>query len=156
MSTLAMTRCNDSLAGLGSPAAGDIGKKVVQQAARAMETIKAGIVARSSFVFNDLFTLGEELGIDVRQAKVFVLAQRFLLALPANIPAPELSFDEDGDVSFDWNGPGGKLLSVALREDGRLAYASRLSEFDKDHGIKRFVDAIPKNVVDLLHQVNAS
>ncbi|WP_206999823.1 hypothetical protein [Trinickia mobilis] len=155
MSTPAFGRCNGYLSGSGSPPAGEVGRKLIRQAFNAVDDLKAGGAARTSWVFNDLQALAQEHELNFRQAKVMVVAQRFLLALPGTVPAPELSIDGDGEASFDWRGPRGELLTIALREDGRLSYASRMSPFDKDHGTKRFVDVIPKSIIDLVHQVTA-
>ena len=155
MTSLALSRRNGALSGIGSPPAGDAGLEVLRMARIAVDGLKAGIAARSSFPFNDLHALAEEAGSASRQSSLFPLAQRFLLALPGGVPAPELALDDDGEVSFDWRGVGGRLLTVTLREDGRLAYASRISAYDKDHGIKRFDDAIPKRIVELVHQVTS-
>ncbi|MGA3844085.1 hypothetical protein ACI2UC_14595 [Ralstonia nicotianae] len=156
MSSLALSRCNGPLSGLGSPPAGDVGRSVLRQALVVVDDLKVRGPARTSWVFNDLYALAEENGLEIQQTKVFTLAQRFLLALPAGVGAPELSLDVDGEVCFDWQGPGGKLMTVTLREDGRLSYASRMSQYDKDHGVKQFLDAIPKSIVDLLHQVTTA
>jgi len=156
MSSLALERCYGPLAGLGSPAAGKVGQDVHLKAIQAIDSLKAGEAARTSWVFNDLSSLAAENGLEVQQTPVLVLAQRFLLALPGGVSAPELSLEDDGEVCFDWQGPGGKLMTITLRDDGRLSYASRISQYDKDHGTKRFVDAIPSSVVGLLHQVTSN
>jgi hypothetical protein len=156
MSSLALNRNSGSLSGLGSPPAGDFGLSILQRSVKAVDELKAGILAGTSWVFNDLHALAQEHEMEVRDCEVFILAQRLLLALPGSMPPPELSLDEDGEVSFDWHGPGGRFMTMTLREDGRLSYAARMSAFDKDHGTKRFVDAIPKNILELVHRTTDS
>jgi hypothetical protein len=119
----------------------------------AVEAMKTGVGAGSSLVFNDLQALAKEHGLDVKETPALLLAQQFLLALPSSTPAPELAIDGDGDIVFDWAGSGERMLSVALRGDGTLSYAGRLSATDREHGTKQFVDAIPPQVLDLAHRV---
>jgi hypothetical protein len=156
MSSLVSSRHSGLLFGLGVPAAGPSGRAVKRITELALKGLKSGPSAGSSLVFNDLQTLAQECNTEVKENQVFLLAQRFLLALPAYLPAPELALDSDGEISFDWMGSGGRLLTVTLREDGRLIYAARISAFDKDHGTKRFVDSIPTHVLDLVQQVTGA
>jgi hypothetical protein len=128
----------------------------LRQAKAAVDDLKVRIAARSTWAFNDLPALADEIGWDRIQPSLMVRAQRFLLALPGGVPAPELSLDDEGEICFDWRGPHGALLSVSLREDGRLAYASRISALDKDHGTKKFDEAIPKRIVELVQEVARS
>lgn len=153
MTAFVQDRCNWSFAGLGSPPAGDIGQKALQFARSTVDELKAGLAARTSWVFNDLHALAEENGVKMFQSRTFLLAQRFLLALPVTVPAPELSFDKDGEVSFDWHSADGRMLVVTLREDGRMSYASRISADDRGHGTKRFDDVLPKSIVEMVQQV---
>lgn len=155
MSSLALSRHNGLLSGLSAPAAGTSAQTVARITVSALAGLKSGLRAGTSLVFNDLQMLAKECNTEVRENQVFLLAKRFLLALPAYIPAPELALDSDGEVSFDWQGLGGRLLTVTLREDGRLSYAARISHYDKDHGTKQFIDAIPQRVLDLVQQVTA-
>src|SRR5438105_2938375 len=133
MSSLAVTRHGGLLFGLASPTAGGIAQELRRMTVLAVEGLKASIPAGSSSAFNDLQALAQEHSSDVHSSKNFLLALRFLLALPTYLPAPELALDEDGEVSFDWRGSGGRLLTATLREDGRLSYAARISAYDKDH-----------------------
>lgn len=107
----------------------------------------------SSWVFNDLQLLAQENEVSIADNKAFMLAQRFLLALPLQLSPPELAFDDDGEIAFDWRGNRGSLLSVTLRGDGRLSYAARFSAFDKEYGTKRFDSSIPKQVIELVQRV---
>ena len=153
MSTMTLDpRAYRGSAALASPAAGEVARRVGKLAASAVDTVRVR-AARRSFVFDDLRSLAQESGTDLAQEPEIVLAQRFLLALPLNLPAPELSLDDDGDVCFDWLGVNGEMITAALRKDGRLAYAARFSSFDKDHGVKQFVDEIPQGFIHLLQRL---
>ena len=137
----------------GSPAAGDVGKKISGQTQK-VQREKTRISAGSSLVFNDLAQLALESEANLAINDLFLLAQRFLFALPSPIPAPELSIDCDGEVVFDWHSRDGKkMMTIALGFDGRLSYAARFSGQDKDFGLKRFEDEIPKIVIELVRRV---
>ena len=140
--------------GLGAHGAGETGEKIRRLFVEALGSIKVERSALSAAPFYDLGLLAEEerkAGNDVRSA--LDRAQMFLLALPDGIPAPEISTDPEGDILFDWSGPHGELLTVALNSGGRLAYAARLSASDKEHGVKTFVDSIPQVVQNLIRQI---
>lgn len=139
---------------LGSPAAGDAARHILRITVAALEGLKTRAGAAS--VFNDLQTLARENQTDVVEDDRFRLAQRFLLALPSSVPSPELDLDSDGEITFDWKGKGGRLLTVSLCGDGQVSYAARISAYDKEHGTKRFADAIPKVVLELVHQVTGT
>jgi hypothetical protein len=153
MTALAQSRHVGYLVRLSSPSAGPVAQELRQVVVDAIGTLKTGVGARASMVFNDLNALAKESAIDVKESATMLLAQQFLLAMPSSMPAPELALDSDGDVVFDWVGSGGRMLTVALRGDGTLSYAGRLSLGDREHGTKRFVDAIPSQVLDLAHRV---
>lgn len=151
MTTLAYAANANMLDRLGAAAAGPLADDVARLTLRALQDLKVTISAGSSWVFNDLHTLCDEKG----GAKAFTLAQRFLLALPSNLPAPELDIDDDGDVVFDWAGPPDRLMSVALNPDGRITFAARLSANRARHGSDYFSDAIPHEILDLLAQITS-
>lgn len=153
MSSLALTYGNANLGGRGSPPAGDAGKLVVRAAVEALGALKRGVAAGSSWVFNDLQSLALESGSTVCDGAIFAIAQRFLLALPGYLAAPELSLDDDGEVAFDWRGAGEQVLALRLRADGRLTYACRLAPLRRKHGTELFVDAVPKEIVECIQQV---
>jgi hypothetical protein len=153
MTALAYSRHTGFMVGLGAPAAGPTAAAVARMTIEVLESLKTKVPAGPSLVFQDLQLLARERQLDARQEAVFLLAERFLLALPSHLPAPELAVDSDGEVAFDWSGPGNRMLTVTLRADGRLTFASRLSALDKDYGTKEFVDSIPKPVLDLVQQV---
>ncbi len=156
MTALASSRLPGFTVGLGTAhAAGPTGASLARITKDALESLKTRVSAGPSLVFQDLRSLARELGLEASDSQVFVLAERFLLALPSHMPAPELAMDGDGELVFDWSAPRNRMFTVTLRADGRLTYACRLSAFDKDYGTKSFVDAIPKTVLALLQQVVA-
>lgn len=154
MTTFAFGGRSSALAWLGSPPAGLQGQAVVQSARSALDGLKAGRTARAGYVFSDLRALSIESDPTLAETGLFELAERFLLALPASVPSPELAIDDDDELVFDWRGAHGAMLTVCLGADGRLAYACRMSAFDKEHGVKRFDEEIPKRVVELVQQVS--
>jgi len=155
MSSLAMNRSSDILTGLGVPAAGELGQTMVRMTLSAIKSFKTDIRAGSSLIFNDLSSLASECEINFETSPVFLMAQRFLLALPTHMPPPELAMDADGEISFDWQGPAGRCFTATLREDGRLSYSARISAVDKDYGTKQFSDAIPEKVIELVQRVTS-
>jgi len=154
MTELVLTRSGGLFDRVGAPAAGESALRVAQITVAALRDLK--LRAGAASVFNDLQTLARENQADVVGDDRFRLAQRFLLALPSSIPPPELDLHLDGEVTFDWKGKHARLLTVSLRDDGRLSYAARISAYDKEHGTKPFGDAIPKVVLALVHQVTGT
>lgn len=137
---------------LESPTAGSEAKKLKESVVKAFESLK-GDAARTSWVFHDLQNLAHEYGQSVHQTRAFELAQRFLLAMPGTIAGPALDVDQDGEVVFDWKGSFGRVMTITLREDGRVSYAARLSSSRTRYGEDRFADAIPNEILELVHQV---
>jgi hypothetical protein len=76
----------------------------------------------------------------------------FLLAMPRELSQPELDFDADGEVLFDWRGPHERMMTISLREDGRISFAARRSAVDSDNGKRHFKDAIPSDIVQLVQK----
>jgi hypothetical protein len=74
-------------------------------------------------------------------------ALMFAQILPRSLPVPEIAADPDGEVSFDWLGPAGKMFSVSVSKDGRIAYAGRFGEKSKIHGIEQLSEILPAEVV---------
>jgi hypothetical protein len=83
----------------------------------------------------------------------FTAAQGLLMALPSDIPAPEFDVDNDGDVILDWAGPDSRMFTIAISECGRIHYAARLSATKNRNGSDIFVDAIPREISDLVRAV---
>jgi hypothetical protein len=107
--------------------------------------------ARSSPGFNDLAALQDELisaGDPLVFRAPFELARRFLFALPADLPIPELSLDPDGEIAFDWFGERGRNFSVSLGPTGRLSFAGKLGPEKCIYGRDQFDEMVSREIVD--------
>jgi hypothetical protein len=82
-------------------------------------------------------------------------AAAFLAVFPKHLSTPELSLDDDGEVLFDWSPEAGRMLTMALRQDGRMSYAARLGGGRTRHGTEYFYDAFPVWLGDLLTELGA-
>ena len=81
------------------------------------------------------------------------IAERFWSALPSSIPAPEVSADPDGEVSFDWIGDDGSNFSVSVRSDARLAYAGAFGEGKTKYGTDRFDNQVPGEILEAVREL---
>jgi hypothetical protein len=76
-------------------------------------------------------------------------AERFLRALPDNIPMPDCSPEPDGSISLDWSAARNRLFSISVSSNDRLAFAW-LDGSDRGHGVARFDGlAVPRVLLDL-------
>jgi len=50
-------------------------------------------------------------------------AHRLLTVLPTAFPAPSIGVDADGEISLEWHGLPGSLLSVSVSPVGAVTYA---------------------------------
>lgn len=133
------------------PTAGREGKRLYEIAVQAFREIR-GETAAGKLAFSRVQALAQEHGANVDSSAKFRLANRLLLALPSDIPAPELDLDSDGDVLFDWMGPDRQMATIALREDGCLNFAARLSNTVSRSGKDLFIDSISPEIVGLLRE----
>lgn len=75
--------------------------------------------------------------------------ERFLDAIPANIPDPELSADPDGEISLDWCYENGKLFSISIGK--RITYAV-IDGDNSNSGKGNFNKKIPDSVIYHLNE----
>ena len=54
---------------------------------------------------------------------VLIRAETFIRALPDSIPAPEISAEPDGQISFDWLPSRTRTFTLSVGSNTRLAYA---------------------------------
>lgn len=117
--------------------------------------------SEQQWVFNELEELSvnasrpnwDNLGSAPLDADTYQIAKRFILALPSSLPAPELTVDRDGEVNFDWFGPGGQIFSASLRKDGRIAFAGQISSRNRQSGLEEFNDSVPKRIVESIKTI---
>jgi hypothetical protein len=87
---------------------------------------------------------GEDVQVEKETART---ALNFMLLLPRSLPIPEVSADPDGEISFDWIGSSGKMFSVSVNKEGRIAYAGRFGERSKVHGIEQLSETCPIEII---------
>lgn len=82
-------------------------------------------------------------------------AEAFVRAMPDWVPAPELSVDPDGEVSFDWIPTVAKTFTLSVNGSNRLAYAW-IDGADRGHAVVFFGgDAIPSRVLAEIERITA-
>jgi len=95
----------------------------------------------------------EDLGVPSDESQIAVdsntigAATQFAYSLPRFGPMPEVSADPDGEVSFDWIGPTGKMFSVSVNKNNRLAYAGWFGGKSRVHGIEQLAEGCPQQIV---------
>lgn len=152
MTTFAACPNDNIFGGLDTPTAGSEASSLVKAVWTEIERLRRGS-ARTSGAFHDLETLAHEQGTTVQQSAAFSIAKRMLLVLPVDIPSPELDVDSDGDILFDWYGSGSRMLTLALREDGQINFAARLSPTRSRNGNDLFIDSVPQEIISLVRSV---
>ncbi|MBK1645100.1 hypothetical protein CKO25_10640 [Thiocapsa imhoffii] len=107
------------------------------------------------YCFDDLYALAIECGIPSHN-NLFAVGRAFLTALPADIAAPSIDLDQDGDLVFDWRGPQGAMLTLCLADDGQLNFAARFNDHYTRNGQDTFDDSIPTDLIGLARKVIAT
>lgn len=136
-----------------TPAVGEIGRRLEGLLKGEFTEAKQSVSASMSRVYDELQGLAHGYGAMEFPTSVKRVAMAFLEALPTDLPAPDLGLDNDGEVTFDWTGTHGRMMTIALRKDGRLSYACRISAYDKQNGTKIFIDSVSNVVVECIRQV---
>ncbi len=80
-------------------------------------------------------------------------ALRFLRALPASLPAPDIVPEPDGDIAFEWEYGKWKILSVSVNSKGRVAYAAILGRDKRKRGSELFDDVVPVDILSILWSI---
>jgi len=90
-------------------------------------------------------------GFDAAKPSIysFLKGIEFLRGLPSRIKSPEVDFDPDGDVMFEWNEGPRRTFSVSIDRTGEISYAG-LFGGSKVYGSEYFFGSIPKPIVDNL------
>jgi hypothetical protein len=82
----------------------------------------------------------------------YVQAERFINALPANVPAPEVAMDPDGEVSFEWYHGPRRVFSISIGSSDELTYAGIYGS-SKARGVETFNFEVPRVVLDNLRRL---
>lgn len=72
----------------------------------------------------------------------YLEAKRFLRALPAGVPTPEVTVEPDGELAFEWYSGRNRVFTVSIGTDGTLTYAGKFGS-SKAHGKDFFADEVP-------------
>src|SRR5260370_4207061 len=134
------------LRGWASSGVSDVARQVEQSLEESLEHF---LKPRLMFLLPEV----ESLTVDSDEGQIPVdsdtvrAAMQFAYSLPRFGPMPEVSADPDGEVSFDWIGPTGKMFSVSVNKNNRLAYAGWLGEESRIHGIENLADTCPQQIV---------
>jgi len=81
------------------------------------------------------------------------MARRFIIALPAGVPQPEINPDNDGEISFDWDVKSRLVFSVSLGESGVLSFAGIFGA-SRIHGREDFEGTIPQTIRQQIDRVS--
>lgn len=79
-------------------------------------------------------------------------AKRFAQALPFGIPAPEVSAEPDGEITFEWFATPIRVFSVSVGPNNELNYAG-LFGASRTYGTEVFHDEIPEMVISHINRV---
>lgn len=80
-------------------------------------------------------------------------AIRFVSKLPVYLPPPDVTPDNDGEVSFDWwFGPNAQF-GVSVGQNGDLTYAGVVGKGVKRHGVEPFGEAVPAYVLSTIEDL---
>ncbi len=84
----------------------------------------------------------------------YLKAEKFIRGLPANIPAPEVAVDPDGEISLEWYRSSRSAFSVSIGSEDSLTYAG-LFGASRTRGVETFNLGVPKIVLDNLRRLLA-
>jgi hypothetical protein len=82
----------------------------------------------------------------------YVKAEKFIKSLPANIPAPEVAIDPDGDISLEWYRAPRRVFSVSIGSADELTFAGIFGK-STAHGTETFNFQIPQSVLANLRRL---
>ena len=82
----------------------------------------------------------------------YLLAERFLIALPLGMPLPSIGAEPDGQFTCEWSTGARRCLSISFDPSGDLHFAA-LTGPGRACGSVPFVDSIPQTILDLIRQV---
>lgn len=84
--------------------------------------------------------------------ETYVLAKQFIESVPTILPAPDVSVEPDGEVSFEWYESPRRVFAVSVGSNNNLTYAG-LFAANKAHGVETFHDVIPPVILQYIRRV---
>ena len=86
-------------------------------------------------------------GYDASPADISSLdyAISFIYRLSSQIPSPEISIDNDGEVAIEWDYGPRRIISIRIGRDGTLHYAG-LVGYSSFHGVEQYHENIPEPI----------
>ena len=88
-------------------------------------------------------------GEDADSVKIETIyyAIMFIKQLPKYLPTPEISADNDGEISFEWYKDKNHMLFLSISPEGRISYAGRYGTKSKANGEEWIYDEIPEEIL---------
>jgi len=132
----------------------EVGSKENSAQSPTMQASMQCVLDRLYAIFSESRKAGWD-GYGARAASYesYLEAKRFIEALPASCPAPEIALDPDGEVSLEWYSLPGKIFSVSVGADGELTYAGKFGPIRKTHGTEPFSGEVPTVILANLRRV---
>ncbi len=84
--------------------------------------------------------------------RAFYVARELLFALPLGAPAPLISAEPDGHLTFEWHRTSLRTLSVSISDKGELHYAAILGSRTA-YGTEPFQGSLPQVLAELIREV---
>lgn len=136
------------------PQASSPAASLVQREMCAALADKSPSAAQVELEILDLLELGHvDAELTPVDQETVLAALGFAALLPRSLPSPEIASDPDGEVSFDWSGPAGKMFSVSVSRNGRISFAGRFGATSKIHGTEQLSEILPHEIVRGIQKV---
>jgi hypothetical protein len=91
-------------------------------------------------------------GAEQINERSLIIAERFAMSLPFEIPTPNLYVLPNGKIVFEWRKSKRQIFSVSIGDDNYLSYAG-LFGTDTTYGTEYFDDKLPEIVVSNIYRV---
>jgi len=83
-------------------------------------------------------------------------AERFIRAMPEDLPLPEFAAEPDGAISLDWIETRNRMLSLSISRGGRLAYAW-VDGADHGHAVAQFNGlSVPSRIIAAIRDLTGT
>lgn len=80
-------------------------------------------------------------------------ALNFIRLLPADVRLPDVSPSTEGAIDFEWRKDRARC-NIELSGSGEIVYSVYFSKYNRDFGIKPYVEKIPNNVIDIIESMS--